>query len=47
MNIITGIIRPDRNWAPKEDVYIESLSRAKAASTSLVRPNTFTSVWPV
>ena len=47
MNIITGMIRPETNCAPKDALNSSSFSSAKTSSTSRCRPNTFTRSWPV
>ena len=47
MNIVTGMIVPDTNCAPKLARYSSSFFSWNAASTSCCRPNTFTSSCPV
>ncbi len=46
-NIVSGCMRLDMNWAPKDDSYSSSLVSWKRASTSRWRPNDFTMAWPV
>ncbi len=47
MNIVTGMISPEMNWAPKLAWYSCSFSASKRACTSRWRPNTLTSEWPL
>ena len=47
MNIVTGRISPEMNWAPKAAWNSSSFSASKSACTSRWRPNTFTSEWPL
>ena len=47
MNIITGMIRPLTNCAPKDALNSSSFSSANVRSTSACRPNTLTRSWPV
>ena len=47
MNMVSGCIRLDMNWAPKAASWSVSLVVRKRASTSFCRPNDFTMAWPV
>ena len=47
MNIMIGMINPERNWAAKLARYSSPFSASNERCTSSCRPNTLTRAWPV